>query len=184
MIALVNDLLNVSRLELGTIKLEPRPFDLVATINGIVKDLEAEVRTRDITIEQKFGPGLELVVSDPWHVQVITQNLLSNAVKYSPPGQHVTITAKRQADELVLTVKDHGYGIPRRQQSKVFTKLFRADNARKAVSDGSGLGLYVCKAMVEQLGGKIWFESTEGKGSTFHVSLPWLDVIDDSVKLA
>lgn len=177
MIALVNDLLNVSRIELGTLSLNTKPFDLPRVIDEILKDLTSQITLKHITFKKNLGPELHAVVTDPWHMQVILQNLLANAVKYSLDEHEVIISAEKQGTNLYIAVQDSGYGIPAVQQKKIFTKLFRADNARKAVSDGSGLGLYVCKAMVQQLGGKIWFESVENKGSTFYVTIPWLDPV-------
>ena len=175
MIALVNDLLNVSRVELGTLSLNPKPFDLTQMIDDVLKDLSSQIKAKHLRVKKVISPDLETFVADPRHIQVILQNLLSNAVKYSPvTGKHtITIRVAKQDRQLALAVKDEGCGVPAEQQSKIFSKLFRADNGRKLSSEGSGLGLYVCKAMVEQLGGKIWFESVEDKGSTFFVAIPW-----------
>ncbi len=172
MIALVNDLLNVSRIELGTLSLSPKPFELKHMIDDILRELSSLVKAKHLKVSTHIAKGLQEITTDPRYLQVITQNLLSNAVKYSPDRQAVIIHAEKHAGNLVISIKDHGCGIPADQQDKIFSKLFRADNARKLVSEGSGLGLYVCKAMVGQLGGKIWFESTENKGSTFYAQIP------------
>jgi two-component system sensor histidine kinase VicK len=86
---------------------------------------------------------------------------------------------EQHADYVLIEVKDRGYGIPASQQERLFTKFFRADNAQALGSDGSGLGLYITKAMVERAGGSIWFESMEGKGSTFYVKLPYVKAKSD-----
>lgn len=184
MIALVNDLLNVSRIELGTIEPSSKPFDLTAVIDEVLKDLAIPIELKHIVVNKHIGEDLKTVVADPWHMQVILQNLLTNAVKYSTETHEITLTAEKRAKDLYISVADQGYGIPDAQQNKIFSKLFRADNARKEVSDGSGLGLYVCKAMVDQLGGKIWFESEENKGSIFFVTIPWQDPAGDDIRLA
>lgn len=172
MIALVNDLLNVSRIELGTMGLRTKPVDMPAMLNDIIKDLSPLIKHKQLKLQKKVGPGLKAVITDPRHMQVILQNLLSNAVKYARDKKRVIVTIEKQDQNLYIAIKDEGYGIPSAQQSKIFGKLFRADNAQKIVSEGSGLGLYVCKAMVEQLGGQILFESVENEGTTFYVTLP------------
>lgn len=172
MITLVNDLLNVSRIELGTISLSYKPYDLPKAIDEIVNEIKAEIKNKHLKVTTHIEPGLDAIVTDPRHLQVILQNLITNAVKYTPEKHQVTIAASKEHDKLHLTVKDTGYGIPAKQQSQIFSKLFRADNARKSVTDGTGLGLYVGKAMVDQLGGKIWFESVEDEGTTFFVVIP------------
>ena len=99
------------------------------------------------------------------------ENLLSNAVKYTPEKGEVDFTVTITGNTLHCVVKDTGVGIPKADQEKIFGKLFRASNVRNTV-DGNGFGLYVAKGAVEAQGGKIWFESEEGKGTTFFVELP------------
>jgi signal transduction histidine kinase len=109
---------------------------------------------------------------DPNGLHIILQNLVSNAVKYSFKGKTVTIELQQQSQNALICVRDQGCGIPADQQRKIFTKLFRASNAAKIATDGTGLGLYVTKALIERAGGKIWFESQEGSGSTFYAIIP------------
>jgi signal transduction histidine kinase len=103
---------------------------------------------------------------------MIFLNLLSNAVKYTPEKGEVKLSIKKQSPYVCLQVQDNGYGIPKAQQSKMFSKLFRADNVKAMEIEGTGFGLYMIKAVVEQAGGKIWFESKENQGSTFFVQFP------------
>jgi two-component system sensor histidine kinase VicK len=103
---------------------------------------------------------------------MIFQNLLSNAVKYTPEKGKININIKKDGLNVLISVADAGYGIPSNVQSKIFTKMFRADNARVKDPDGTGLGLYIIKSTLEKTGGKIWFESVENKGSTFYVTIP------------
>jgi signal transduction histidine kinase len=108
--------------------------------------------------------------------------LLSNAVKYTPDNGTVTVsTSLRDTDRrgkkvkkqfIEIQIKDTGFGIPSNQQEKIFSKMFRAENAKKNVPEGNGLGLYLVKAIVEHVGGDIWFESEEGSGTTFYILLP------------
>jgi len=101
-------------------------------------------------------------------------NLISNAIKYSPEGGEVEIAAceDRKANTALLSVRDYGIGIPAHQQGRIFSRFMRADNAHAHNIGGTGLGLYLCRELVERHDGRIWFESVEGQGSTFYVSLP------------
>ena len=105
-------------------------------------------------------------------------NLIDNAMKYSPQGGHVIITieAETTAQTVCIVVQDTGIGIPRQQQAQIFGRFMRADNALAWGISGTGLGLYLCRELVEQHGGQIWFESQEGAGSTFFVTLPLVSV--------
>jgi signal transduction histidine kinase len=111
---------------------------------------------------------------------MVFQNLLSNAIKYTPNGGNVSISIARGSgtkDTVYVTIADTGIGIPKDEQDKVFEKMHRAKNAQASVPDGTGLGLYVVKTIVERVKGSITFDSIEGKGTTFHVMLPvrWQD---------
>ena len=172
MISLVNDLLNVSRIDLGKIMVMPQEVDLKVIVGDVLRDMTGQVRRKQLKVVRHIDTPLRHIYSDPRYLQVILQNLISNAVKYSFNKKSVAIMATIKDNDLQLTIADKGCGIPSAQQSKIFDKLFRADNARQMVSEGSGLGLYVTKALTQQLGGKIWFESVENEGSTFFVSIP------------
>jgi hypothetical protein len=107
-------------------------------------------------------------------MEQVLSNLIGNAIKYSPEGGaiEVTICADYETHEVLLSVRDQGIGIPLQEQAQVFGRFARADNAQAYGIRGTGLGLYLCRELVEQHGGRIWFESTEGLGSTFFVALP------------
>ena len=102
----------------------------------------------------------------------ILQNLISNAIKYSSNESDIIVTLKTIGNEVQFSVKDSGYGIPLGEQSRIFEKFFRADNVTRMETEGTGLGLYISKIVMELSGGKIWFESEERKGSTFYFSIP------------
>jgi two-component system sensor histidine kinase VicK len=112
------------------------------------------------------------VVLDEYLLIGIMQNLISNSVKYTPEGGHITVSVRRQSGQLDIHIADDGIGIPAHQQEQIFSKLFRADNAKKIDTDGTGLGLYIVRAMAQFMGGRVWFRSTEQKGSDFFVRLP------------
>jgi len=111
-------------------------------------------------------------LTDQNQLRIVFQNVISNAVKYTPTGGKIECSIKREGDNFLFSVKDSGIGIPEAQQKRIFEKLFRADNAFSHQPDGNGLGLYAAKATIENLGGKIWFESEEGRGTTFFVTVP------------
>jgi PAS domain S-box-containing protein len=173
MIELVNALLDVSRLELGTFTIEPKPTDMVRLAKSVIHEQTPQIDIRKI--ELSFSPEkIPIINADPKLVRMIIQNILSNAIKYTPDGGKVKVSISLANKKNVLfKVTDNGYGIPKNQQDKIFTKLFRADNVREKDTDGTGLGLYIVKSVVENSGGKIWFESTKEKpGTTFFVTLP------------
>jgi|GEM_PF-7043560 len=182
MVNLVNDLLNVSRIDLGTLVTEPKITDIVALISGVLDELEPEVQRKKMRLSTNFEKNLKDIHIDPKLMRMAIQNLISNAVHYTDEGgsidvsvSHVDVNNYRSTSldgSLMVEVADSGYGIPRSQYDKIFTKLFRADNVRERNTEGTGLGLYIAKSIVDACGGKIWFESEEGKGSRFFVTLP------------
>lgn len=173
MLQLVQDLLNVSRLEEGNLRVEPRPRqfeDIIAAVIEENKDLAAK-RQCGLYFE-KPKEKLPMIPLDESLVRQVVGNLLVNAIRYSDPCAQVKIKLEKIAEDYLLAVVDNGIGIPSNEQSRIFTKFFRADRARKMHTEGSGLGLYIVKMIVELSGGKIWFESEENKGTTFYISWP------------
>lgn len=172
LISLVNDLLNVSRIEAGSIEVAPVETDLDAMAKGVVGELAPLAAERKLQVTF-VPPGVPLKVKvDPKLIRQVFVNLLSNAVKYTPEGGSVKLTAEVHGDEVQFAVADTGIGIPLADQERLFTKFFRAGNAMSSEADGSGLGLYVCRAIVEMSGGRIWFESVENAGTIFFFTLP------------
>jgi PAS domain S-box-containing protein len=172
MVALVNALLNTSRVDLGTLSITPTPVDLRIIIGNVLTELEGMVAQKSLHIEQHVDTSLGLYNTDQRLMHVIFQNLLSNAVKYTPESGTVSVSVSQQLKHLVIIVSDTGYGIPKHQHGKIFSKLFRADNVQKLDTDGTGLGLYIVKAIVQESGGNIQFTSEEGVGTTFTIELP------------
>lgn len=172
MVDLVNALLNVSRLELGTFVVEPVPTDLVKLVRQVMDENKVLFDEKQIKLSDSFEKVPEVQV-DPKLFTMVIQNLLSNAIKYTPEkGKIVISIAPENEKTLLLKIADTGYGIPKKQQDKIFSKLFRADNVLEKDTEGTGLGLYIVKAIIDHSGGTIRFESAENKGTTFFITLP------------
>lgn len=172
MIDLVDKLLNAARVEAGSLHSQPEQIELRKVLEQAMQDVEQEIRANSIHVETHIDANISSITVDPSWIRVILQNLLSNAVRYSRYGEHVSVRIKRDGEAAVICVADKGYGIPAAEQNRVFTKLFRAENAKQIIGEGSGIGLYIAKAMVDRAGGKIWFDSAENKGTKFFVKLP------------
>lgn len=172
MIGLVNDFLNVSRIESGSFSINPEQTSLSAVMDAVLEELKPLISKKKTLITKRCSKDLILINADQKLLRIVFLNLVSNAVKYTPPEGKVYITIKKDGQNILIEVKDNGYGIPKNQYAKVFTKLFRGDNIRKKEPDGTGLGLYLVKAVVEQVGGAVSFESEENSGTTFHVTIP------------
>lgn len=172
MIDLVNQLLDISRLESGKILPQPSPTDLKQLVSGVVAQIKEKADENTIQLSPEIDPNLPLVLMDSKLITQVFLNLIDNAIKYSPAGGKVRILVGANKDSIVSQIIDTGIGIPESQKSRIYDKFFRADNAIRLNSEGTGLGLYLAKDIVEASGGKIWFESTEDKGTTFFFSLP------------
>lgn len=194
MISLVNDLLNVSRIETGRLKIDPKPLNFTQFIEEVIGELDPIAKERSCAIVfEKPAIKMPQVPIDSNLLREVMRNLLVNAIRYSR-AQNCSIAVRlekhagtSQGDGVALPdgfrhkgykgyyligVRDGGIGIPKSAQLRVFEKFFRADNAIKIEAEGTGLGLYVVKMIMEASGGAIWFESKEGYGTTFYVMIP------------
>jgi PAS domain S-box-containing protein len=159
MIDVVNAMLSVSRIELGKFVVEPKLTDITKLIEGVIGEIILHAEEKHLVITRKYPADSPSAVVDPTLVRMIVQNLLFNAVKYTPEKGKITIAYEVVGPELRLSVEDTGCGIPLPDQKNVFTKLYRADNARKIDSSGTGLGLYIVKRIINEMGGHIHFTS-------------------------
>ena len=174
MIELVNTILNVSRIELGTFEMKVEPTNISEIVRKVISDLKPKIIAKKIKFTKNIARNIPTIKADPSTIEMIFQNILTNAINYTQPGGHIRLTvAAGKEGTIFIKVTDNGYGIPKNQQDKIFTKLFRADNVRLKGIDGTGLGLYIVKSIVDSYGGKIRFKSEENKGSTFYVKLPF-----------
>lgn len=170
---LVSALLNVSRIELGTFIIEPALFSLRKIVESVANEMKQEIVKKKIYFKVNFGRGIpKKMMLDEKLIRMIITNLLSNAVKYTPKNGRIRLQLDKRINNIAITIKDTGYGIPVNQQNMMFTKLFRADNIKKRDTSGTGLGLYIVKSILDQVGGKIWFKSKENKGSVFYITIP------------
>lgn len=173
MAALIGDLLRVSSLDLGTYHPQEKEVNVNTLLEAVVYDQQKEITQKNIALTVSIDPGVPVLKADEQLLGIVFQNLISNSVKYSRDGGQIEVTVARKKGNLFIRVSDNGIGIPPKQQSQIFTKLFRAENAlQHSFNKGSGLGLYLAKAMVDRAGGKIWFDSVENIGSNFYVKIP------------
>lgn len=171
MISLVNDLLEVDHIESGKDHFVFLPVDCSELISSVVSDVSALAAERGISIMTDMKAQAK-AVGDSTKLNGLFQNLIENAIKYTPSGGTVYVSSTEQEDCVAITVKDSGIGIPLDQQDQIFSKFFRAPNALKTQTVGSGLGLFIAKEIVKRHGGKIWFESKPNEGTAFFVNLP------------
>lgn len=172
MINLVNDLLNISRIEQGRLQLNFEKVNLGSLAAEIKKTLELRAKEHKQNLYLTVDPNLPLVYADPGKTKEIISNLTENALKYT--FDEGTINARVTANDVGVwfLVKDSGVGIPKNRQKDLFQKFSRVENALSKLTTGTGLGLYAVKQLVEKQKGQVWFESTEGQGSTFGFVLP------------
>ncbi len=183
MIRLINDLLTVSRIEAGKFRYQFFPLRLPDIVASVVEDFKGPASDRDVSLVY-VEPEADLPVAliDPEKMRSALQNLIENAVKYTLAGGTVTVRLDREGDGVRCSVADTGIGIARADQSKMFSRFFRSSAAMKIETDGSGLGLFIAKTIIERHGGRIWFETEEGKGTTFFFTVPNMKTPDPTTR--
>jgi two-component system, chemotaxis family, CheB/CheR fusion protein len=170
---LINDLLDVERLQAGQLVLHREPLDLVSIAQRVIAALQRTTDRHQLTFHTDPPSLSELLVQvDGDRIEEVLSNLLSNAIKYSSQGGEIEVTMRKEEETVLLSIRDQGIGIPQAEQARLFGRFVRASNGVALLISGTGLGLYLCRELVLQHEGQIWFESREGAGSTFFVRLP------------
>ena len=184
MINIINALLDVSRIELGAFSIKRTENDACALVLTILNESKLMIDEKQLKLKTIFPEKKVILLLDESIFRMIINNLILNAIHYTPRGGGIQVECKEANkgetlgskllpdDYFVVVVADTGYGIPQKDQHKLFTKFFRADNARVKQPDGTGLGLYIVKSALENSGGMIWFTSEENKGSIFYAAIP------------
>ncbi len=172
MVHLINDFLNVSRVQTGKFLIDRHSVDVVKLVKQEVRSLQTTAESRDLRLNVEVPPKPLIMDVDEGKIRQVIMNFIDNALYYSKPDTEIRVSVRVFPGEVRFEVNDHGIGVPAKQQAQLFTKFFRADNARTQRPDGTGVGLYLAKMVIDGHGGKLIFESKEGQGSTFGFKLP------------
>jgi signal transduction histidine kinase len=187
MIAIINDLLDITKIETGSVELDLRPLHMAESLSSVLLELQPKVLEREQQLSVSIPPGLPLVRADARRFNQILMNLLSNAVKYTPRGGAIAVGARDATIEAApeylreglkpgryvqIDVRDSGVGIAEDEQEKIFERFYRTENPLKVEAGGTGLGLALVRPLVKLFGGRIWVESTLGEGTTFSFVIP------------
>ena len=174
LVQMVNELLDLSRIEQASTQLQLEDVEVGPLVEGALDRLRTFADRQGVELEARLPvlPWSLAIRGDTERLGQVLVNLLHNAVKFSPAGRTVTVSAEAAGDEIVLSVIDEGPGIPRADQARIFERFYKVDRARTRGAGGTGLGLSIARHIVEAHGGRIWAESEEGVGSTFSFAIP------------
>ncbi|HVX48339.1 MAG TPA: PAS domain-containing sensor histidine kinase [Candidatus Saccharimonadales bacterium] len=170
---LISTLLNITRMESGAIATSLRDVRIDNLAEEVVRELSVQATNKGLKVTVSVsGKQSNAIRTDRTILKEIIINLVSNAIKYTPAQGSVAIKVRLRKKEIVVQVSDTGWGIPKYSQDQIFSKFFRAENITRRETTGTGLGLYLVRGLVDSINGKIWFESNEGQGTDFFLSLP------------
>ncbi|MFH1522572.1 MAG: HAMP domain-containing sensor histidine kinase [Patescibacteria group bacterium] len=169
---LIKDLLDISRIEEGKLDFKPKMINLGEIIKNNIKNVYPLAKAKNCIISFKSLGSIPPLFLDPLKIEQVINNLISNAIAYNIRKGKVEVSLKRRGGNIIFCCQDTGVGIPDSEKKKVFKKFYRSESAFSVNTVGSGLGLFISKAIVEKSGGRIWFESKKGKGTAFFFTLP------------
>lgn len=172
LLKLVEDLLEVARSEAGRIAVELTPLDIREPTKAVMEELKPLAGEKQISLVYNPPAKLPQVSGNSDRIKEVLVNLVNNAIKYTQNGGRVEVVLQEQAGEVIARIQDNGFGMSAEAQKKLFEKFYRVKTDKTQNIQGTGLGLFIVKQLVEKMGGRIWVESEEGKGSTFSFSLP------------
>ena len=172
MVELIDDLLIVSKIEQGSFSVAKTEVSLKDLIGGLVERYKVFAEASRIKLNFYSEKNVPKILADPSLLKIVTENLIDNAIRYTKGGGAVEIKLIKEKDQVLFAIKDSGVGIPEKEQKYIFQKFFRAENISKERTRGSGLGLYVCKSILNKMKGQIWFKSQLGEGTTFYFKIP------------
>jgi len=172
LVQMVNELLDLAKIEQGSAVMSVEDVDIGAVARASLDRVRLFAERQDVRLELDLAPDLPRVRGDEERLGQLLINLLHNAVKFSPPDSAVIVHGHPAGDEVVISVEDHGVGIPRTDLERIFERFYKVDKARVRGKGGTGLGLSIARHIAEGHGGRIWVESQEGVGSTFSVAIP------------
>ncbi len=170
MVYLIADLLNVSRLKTGKFVIDTKPTNLAELVEGELSQLRETAQARELELTYKKPKDFPTLNLDETKIRQVVMNFADNAIYYTPAGGHIIVSVEDKGESIEFTVADDGIGVPKAEQHNLFSKFYRAENAKKARPDGTGLGLFMAKKVIVAQGGALIFKSVEGKGSTFGFS--------------
>jgi signal transduction histidine kinase len=172
LLSLINDILDLSKIEAGRLELNAAPFDLGAVVDNVLTLMKERATRGSVRLDKEVADDIDTITADERKVKQVLINLLTNGVKFTRPGGTVTVRVRRAAQDVVISVADTGIGIAKADQEIIFEEFRQATGEYTRKQEGTGLGLTLCRRLVELHGGRIWVESELGRGSTFSFTLP------------
>lgn len=173
LLRLVNDILDVSRLDTDTMRFEMVKLNTVEILDEIIEDMRPAVEKKNLKLVTKIPRDLPNIMGDRHRLSQVLKNLIGNALKFTDNG-YISITAKKEKDHILIAIEDTGIGISKDELKKIFNKFYQAYSGDDRKNEGVGLGLFICREIIKKHNGEIWAESQLGKGSTFFIKLPYI----------